>query len=639
VKKTHIYASEKKNAIIFAHMPKTGGTTLSSIISEHFSYQRKFSIHNHIAWEHMKDEADIYGFPEHTVYVEGHGCHGTGELFEHDRDIYNLTFLREPLATAVSSFVFQKKMGYITDSIEEFADSFKPDPFTEFLAGGGLEAAKKMLDEYFIYFGLTERFEESVALLSHIFKTKIEYTEAKNVSGSADYALDKNIKEILLCKLSKDIELYRYACEMFDSRISSFADSRNNRRKTEKSSADVSLEMIEGKETDSLIEKYKDCDPSDFNTHFALYKALDTRGEKDKSEYHFEKSCMISPIKSGLIIEHYQKKGNREKLKSICENILKTCRKINSENPYSYISQLHSEASRILSKLKGITASETADRLHNQIKDSIYREFNSLYVNLHRDILHPELDETKLKILRIYRDNLEMLSTNPAETFHYASMLKNEEFYDDFLELGRAFLKLYPDINDKSGWIATDMTDIAFITGNKNILSEVCGFLDSLKTESSILKQNLDTLRKTSRGASEPCGKTLVIRMGQICTMQALCSHLAEKSISFDILIQSDTEKLYSPELFGAEAVRYLEPGVFRFSEMNKELLNELTDKAYETVIILASLKYLPGIKESLVLAGRLSQKNVIVVPADIPALVQSGKPEMLNYTDSSPDV
>ncbi len=252
----------------FLHIPKTAGTTLLTIIDNWFDYDKTFP---ETSWEGLlaRDSRDLDAYK----YFRGHFGYGLHKILK-KKPIY-ITMLRNPLQQIISwydqrvlsSTNNQTRKDVVTideafSNPEHIATYLNPqtkwlaldiDPtktplindkgerfdFTHYhdLCYSGksdlemLELAKKHLLE-FPYFGIMERFQESLFLLCYTFGFRPVYNIInRNVAlkktqvGTISKETSNQIKQCILL----DQEIYDFAKELFESRYSKMTESLHSR--------------------------------------------------------------------------------------------------------------------------------------------------------------------------------------------------------------------------------------------------------------------------------------------------------------------------------------------------------------------------------------------------------------------------
>ena len=231
--------------VLFLHVPKAGGSTLGEYV---YNQCR--------APESRADgllEAGVayldYGFikepelavPEHVQSllgrrdlraVIGHFWFGLHEYVA--RPSLYVTLLRDPVERVVSLYYYAKL--HETMSLEEFA---RTPPFKEVdndqtrrIAGvnppvGGctratLDAARANLRGHFAVVGVTERMEETLAMLNLKLgwsREVVSYPRNVNAARPASATLPRETIEAVRARNELDYELWRYASEVLDAGI------------------------------------------------------------------------------------------------------------------------------------------------------------------------------------------------------------------------------------------------------------------------------------------------------------------------------------------------------------------------------------------------------------------------------------
>ena len=226
--------------VIFLHIGKTAGSTLRQVLKRQFP-----SSHLTVrARQRPRTDtiADFARLPEadrlRPRLIMGHTVYGLHEGVP--RPCTYVTMLRHPVKLAFSQYRYVQRIPShhhheaVKDlTLEEYVASrisFEMDNSqTRAIAGDlgtpvgectdeMLELAKRNLDEHFSWFGLTERFDESLILLRRTFAWKDVRYVSRNVSRSrAD--LTQAQRELLEQANRLDMELYAYAQQVMDERI------------------------------------------------------------------------------------------------------------------------------------------------------------------------------------------------------------------------------------------------------------------------------------------------------------------------------------------------------------------------------------------------------------------------------------
>src|SRR5262249_40471330 len=104
------------------------------------------------------------------------------------------------------------------------------DPGYDFLSGectsATLETAKRNLDKYFALVGLTERFDETLALAKLLLGWKVQQYGSLNVTKQrpAKDDVPAEIRQVIAERYSYDMELYSYAAARFETAVARHRD-------------------------------------------------------------------------------------------------------------------------------------------------------------------------------------------------------------------------------------------------------------------------------------------------------------------------------------------------------------------------------------------------------------------------------
>ena len=196
-------ARRENEALIFLHLPKCGGTTLNRIIEWEYPPLRIFSIDpSFFRWSHRR----VSRWPRERLakmrVFKGHMPFGLHERLPQPATY--ITFLREPVERVISEYYFARHYRlhpqYRRMQSLSLADYALTTPHhnlqTKLLAGRGnhpdflagdcdeetVALAKNNLARHFSFAGLTERFDEGLAVLKLIFGWNIAQYASFNVT-------------------------------------------------------------------------------------------------------------------------------------------------------------------------------------------------------------------------------------------------------------------------------------------------------------------------------------------------------------------------------------------------------------------------------------------------------------------------
>lgn len=246
---THVESSA--GPIIFVHLPKCGGTTLNRLIEWEYSPTRVCSIDpSFFRWSYRRI---LRWSPERLGRMkvfQGHMPFGLHRTLP--KMAAYMTMLRDPVDRGISEYYYAlsrmvhpehrtiKKM-----MLEEYIQMTPYanvqtkliaglDPGYDFLGGDCTDAtlslAKENLTKHFDLVGLTERFEETLALAKIKFGWKIRNYAAFNVTKGRPKKdqVPSEVRAAIAERYQYDMQIYDYAVSLFNAAI-----ARNRDRVTE----------------------------------------------------------------------------------------------------------------------------------------------------------------------------------------------------------------------------------------------------------------------------------------------------------------------------------------------------------------------------------------------------------------------
>ncbi|NJP06716.1 MAG: sulfotransferase family protein [Chloroflexaceae bacterium] len=241
------------DVLMFVHIPRTGGTSLAQLLQYHCPVERTLVLDTLESQQQIchlsKQESQQYRF------IRGHLPFGP-----YDQAVYQyiqpepvlITMLREPVTRLLSFYAHAWRMEWIAPDVSLQAFVTNP-PYTEeyrfrldnvqtrWLAGAVqgnyqvaedgswlsdaalLYLAKEKLEQY-AFFGLMERFTESVHLLNHtmgwpgLSNDAIPHLE-RSPNPTKRKQIDPDLLQMIQDRNHLDLELYAFATELFQQRM------------------------------------------------------------------------------------------------------------------------------------------------------------------------------------------------------------------------------------------------------------------------------------------------------------------------------------------------------------------------------------------------------------------------------------
>ncbi len=226
-----------RTTLIFLHLPKTAGTTLNRIIEQQYS---PFSIYTINPYRIKASVERLAQLPEkrrrRLRVVRGHVCYGIHRSLPQGATY--ITLLREPVARVLSAyhFVLRRPLHPLHRRLkrERLAVDDCLRLFPQFqnlqcraIAGLGdtapcderlLDVAKQNLTKSFGTVGISERFEESLILISSTFGWELSFYENRRVAKSHP-RIEPQLEALIREHNSLDEDLYEFAKTLFENAL------------------------------------------------------------------------------------------------------------------------------------------------------------------------------------------------------------------------------------------------------------------------------------------------------------------------------------------------------------------------------------------------------------------------------------
>jgi hypothetical protein len=239
--------AQSDRALIFLHLPKCGGTTLNRIIEWEYNPVRIFSIDPILyLWSYHK----LNRWPASRLVklqvLKGHMPFGIHRRLS--QPFTYITFLRDPVERVISAYYFARnyllhpKHRWISKlTLEEYVRiSPNHNVQTKYLSGREfvgdyhagdcteemLAMARENLLRHFSLVGLTERFDEGLAILKIIFGWQISKYAKFNVTKTRlkKTSLPASTVELIKERNQYDVSLYDFGVPIFNEIRARYGD-------------------------------------------------------------------------------------------------------------------------------------------------------------------------------------------------------------------------------------------------------------------------------------------------------------------------------------------------------------------------------------------------------------------------------
>jgi len=237
--------------VIFLHIPKVGGTTVTNILLNQYERDRHLRLHGGLNSDSIKKFRQLSNAEKRYIrIISGHIGFGIHHGYPCKTTYF--TLLRDPVERVISHYYYVSRSPdnylyervtknkisleqYITEEmIKEINDSQ-----VRFLSGIGfhfdfnrcpndlLELAKILLDEFFIVAGLVEHFDETMLLLKRALNWLPPVYSRQNTTRDRPKRKEIEPEVIKLIKDHNrlDLKLYRYVKQNFTKKIKSMGPS------------------------------------------------------------------------------------------------------------------------------------------------------------------------------------------------------------------------------------------------------------------------------------------------------------------------------------------------------------------------------------------------------------------------------
>jgi hypothetical protein len=210
--------------LVFVHINKTGGNTVSHILRSSYGLRHCQVEPWHARWTgppfSAHDLQRLRKFYPNLKSIAGHRIVGYVDLPDASRGtkFKYFTFMRDPLRSCLSRFQFKVQVAGQKDLVFEewIQQDWTRNHQTQWIAGvADVDEAIRIIRDKNIFVGLTERFDESMVLLRGLLASDLNISY-KRVNVARDNTIKERLlsnertRQILIEAQQADLELYNF---------------------------------------------------------------------------------------------------------------------------------------------------------------------------------------------------------------------------------------------------------------------------------------------------------------------------------------------------------------------------------------------------------------------------------------------
>lgn len=229
-------SARDRGCLVFLHIPKTAGMTVKTSLG--WNFRSDETIHLKILDKPLDEQ--LGRIPVETRararFLSGHMPYGAHRYIPNP--CHYVTVVRDPVARVISVYkqilkdprhVLHDRVVRSRTGLEEYVESGMDEgqtanSQTRQLSGkqsgdiddAALDDAKRNLDGFLVV-GLTERFEETIALLRRAVGLRMPLYVTRNTSFPLD--VSERATELIVERNELDRDLYSFACNLFNAAV------------------------------------------------------------------------------------------------------------------------------------------------------------------------------------------------------------------------------------------------------------------------------------------------------------------------------------------------------------------------------------------------------------------------------------